>query len=475
MADLVSLKDRFPLIKTWVLCKQLNQSSIKNLGVPKTEQDKEERTQDKFTKCMVGLEILNRNGKLIGSNYEIKEAPSIKDLIFLVDVANVWPDKLVELEIWSNLTSLAARQAQTDNARYAQSKALELLSYFEKKKSDRFVYMSSQFYFSQACISLGEHLAQLLNSPIASSQTSKNKDKDDKGSRISMTSVSSKDVRTALRRDALNAFSDGAFYASKAENYDLCIHAARHFWNTALPYLKNVQERATLYDNIGEILASLQVAYKFKLPTGQSEMKSEQTATNQEQAKPDEKPKEIDAQKSKKRSDTAEGKKKSDTSKQESLGKIDQRSDANSALNVAQSTAVGVNVEETSGTGTNEDAFDDLTLRTVLYACSFQILIDKKEFEEALEQMDTALNDLPRTKHRLLVYRFKVIIKSKLGMDVQMDLQKFREESEKNLAQMYRKVALSSAKHSDAISCYQKAIEALSVSAFFLGFHFLFI
>ena len=81
MADLVSLKDRLPLIKTWVLCKQLNQSSIKNLGVPKVEQDKEERVQDKFTKCMVGLEILNRNGKLGGGNYEIKEAPSIKDLI----------------------------------------------------------------------------------------------------------------------------------------------------------------------------------------------------------------------------------------------------------------------------------------------------------------------------------------------------------------------------------------------------------
>jgi hypothetical protein len=38
--------------------------------------------------------------------------------------------------------------------------------------------------------------------------------------------------------------------------------------------------------------------------------------------------------------------------------------------------------------------------------------------------MEQALTDLPRTKHRMLIYRIKVITKSKLGLDVQMDLQK---------------------------------------------------
>ena len=64
--------------------------------------------------------------------------------------------------------------------------------------------------------------------------------------------------------------------------------------------------------------------------------------------------------------------------------------------------------------------------------------------------------------NQLLFYLFKVITKSKLGLDVQMDLQKFREESEKNLAQMYRKVGLSSIKHADTINSYQRAIEALN-------------
>lgn len=36
LSNLVNLKERFPLIKTWVLAKQLGLSPIKNLGISKT-------------------------------------------------------------------------------------------------------------------------------------------------------------------------------------------------------------------------------------------------------------------------------------------------------------------------------------------------------------------------------------------------------------------------------------------------------
>lgn len=135
-------------------------------------------------------------------------------------------------------------------------------------------------------------------------------------------------------------------------------------------------------------------------------------------------------------------------------------------------TATATGTQSTSGTKQSiatvfdplEDAYDDLTLRCVLYACYFQILLDRNEHNEALSQMEKALNDLPRTKHRMLIYRLKVLTKSRMGLEVQMDLQKFRDESEKNLAQMYRKVAISSLRHSDTIGSYQRAIETLSVS-----------
>jgi hypothetical protein len=99
-----------------------------------------ERAQDKYTKCMVGVEILNRNMKMQGlgsSSFEIKDAPSIRELIGLVDLAQPWPDRLIELELWSNLCVLASKAAnQTENVRYCHGKALETLSYFEKRKND---------------------------------------------------------------------------------------------------------------------------------------------------------------------------------------------------------------------------------------------------------------------------------------------------------------------------------------------------
>ena len=88
---------------------------------------------------MVSVEILNRNLKLPGglSSFEIKDTLTLKELISFVDQAYSWPDRLVELELWTNIAILAGKFGQTDNLRYAHSKTLESISYFEKnKKSD---------------------------------------------------------------------------------------------------------------------------------------------------------------------------------------------------------------------------------------------------------------------------------------------------------------------------------------------------
>ena len=83
---------------------------------------------------MVAVEIMNRNIKL--PNYEIKDGVSIKDSLVLIDQAFNWPDKLVELELWANLAVLAGKMNQTENLRFAHSKALSSISYFEKKKAE---------------------------------------------------------------------------------------------------------------------------------------------------------------------------------------------------------------------------------------------------------------------------------------------------------------------------------------------------
>lgn len=87
---------------------------------------------------MVGTEILNRNIRMqgMGANFEIKEAPSIRDLIGFIEAAQTWPDRLVELELWSNLCVLASKSGHTDSLRHCHGKALETLSYFEKRKNE---------------------------------------------------------------------------------------------------------------------------------------------------------------------------------------------------------------------------------------------------------------------------------------------------------------------------------------------------
>jgi hypothetical protein len=71
-------------------------------------------------------------------------------------------------------------------------------------------------------------------------------------------------LQLTLRRNALNAFADAASYAARAQNYHFVVHAARHFWNLSISYLQQPRERATLYENLMEILTSWQVVFKFK-------------------------------------------------------------------------------------------------------------------------------------------------------------------------------------------------------------------
>lgn len=324
----------------------------------------------------------------------------------------------------------------------------------------RELYKTSQLLLSQACISLGEHLAHLLHTNSLPQQPKHHKEKSDpinlnsSHSRMSNSVSSFKDIRLAIRREALNALADGASYAARAETYELVIHASRHYWNLCLPYLQQAQERAYLFDNLREILHSISLAYKFKpketpavtATTSKSPTENPESSNNNKSAETRSAPSENKNKKE------AKGKKKEDT---KSVSKVD------SAVEEKPSDVVNADSKSEAPFDPVQDSFDDLTLRCVLYACFFQILIDKQDYQEALEQMDASLGELPRTKHRLLIYRFKVITKSKLGMDVQMDLQKFREESEKNLAKMYRKVALSSLKQADTIQLYQRAIETL--------------
>jgi hypothetical protein len=103
-AKTINLKDRLPLIKTWVLAKQMMQSPIKNFGLQQNAVSacffeeisflmnqhgflflifcfaKPVRPQDKYTKALVAIEILDRNtANPDRANIDAKETPTIKE------------------------------------------------------------------------------------------------------------------------------------------------------------------------------------------------------------------------------------------------------------------------------------------------------------------------------------------------------------------------------------------------------------
>ncbi len=89
--------------------------------------------------------------------------------------------------------------------------------------------------------------------------------------------------------------------------------------------------------------------------------------------------------------------------------------------------------------------------------------MDKHSWHSALDVIDNALQVLPRTQHRLLLYKYRVLIKSKLGLSISMDMQKFREQGELALARMWKQVAIMAKKREHVINAYQQAIATLQV------------
>lgn len=78
-----------------------------------------------------------------------------------------------------------------------------------------------------------------------------------------------------------------------------------------------------------------------------------------------------------------------------------------------------------------------------------------------LKVLDEAVQVLPRTAHRLLIFKHMVIVKAKLGQNFTMEIQKFKDEREDYLAHMWFRLAQNSRNVCGELTCYQNAIQAL--------------
>ncbi|XP_008581370.1 PREDICTED: tetratricopeptide repeat protein 40, partial [Galeopterus variegatus] len=206
--------------------------------------------------------------------------------------------------------------------------------------------------------------------------------------------------RKQRRLAAAKAFTDSARFGGMAGSSALVMVAARHFWNTWLPLLSSAANRKKAKGAVQKIIGII----------------------NKTEAKKQEKGK---------------------------------------TLFLHQWPTADFQ----SG-GTTEGYFlpgaeDDLTLRAALYGLLFHSHADQDDWEGGLRVLDEAAQALPRTAHRLLIFKHMVIVKAKLGQNFSMEIQKFKDESEGYVASMWHRLALNSKHVHGELTCYHSAIRAL--------------
>nr|CAB3230219.1 tetratricopeptide repeat protein 40 [Phallusia mammillata] len=211
------------------------------------------------------------------------------------------------------------------------------------------------------------------------------------------------------RRQAMRSFVSSTQFAERAGNFTLVMASSRRWWNAALPLIPSPLERELLRQPLEVLLQSI--------------------------------------------FHTAASVQYSDETEEVSIGKgVVKVVEGESQDTSSAKQSVGVSLGDPS---------DDRTLRAAMYGVLFQTYADKGEWEEGLVVMDRALHHMPRTKHRLLLFKHRVIVKAKLGKNVQMDIAKFRDESEDYVSHMWHRVALCSCNTLEQLMAFQKSIEAL--------------
>ncbi|XP_009464689.1 PREDICTED: tetratricopeptide repeat protein 40 [Nipponia nippon] len=207
--------------------------------------------------------------------------------------------------------------------------------------------------------------------------------------------------RKHLRVAASKAFVQSARYAGEAGNGSLVMFAARHFWNTCLPLLGSPHDREQFKEPIEIILKNIIKAESKNTQEKKDVLPLHQWITKDFQ----------------------------------SIG-----------------LSVGCFVP---------GAEEDLTLRTSLYGLLFHMYADKADWDTALKVLDEAIQVLPQTRHRLLIFKHMATVKAALGRNFMMDIQKFRDESEDYLSHMWRHLVTVSRSIVGQLSCFQNAIVAL--------------
>ncbi|XP_066535415.1 cilia- and flagella-associated protein 46 isoform X2 [Hoplias malabaricus] len=188
-------------------------------------------------------------------------------------------------------------------------------------------------------------------------------------------------------------------YAEQAGSWTLCGTAARHYWNTCLPLLATPKQRQQLREPLELIVKAMTNTYP------QPGVAKRRIFVNHQ--------KEVPAE------------------------------------------------PMTLVLDTNGGAEEDLAVRAAMYNVLFHIYADGGNLKNGLKILDQGIREMPRSPHRVLLYKQRVLVKAQLGESIVLDMQRFTEEGERACAQMWHRVALCAKDLQQQRACYQNAIDTL--------------
>ncbi|XP_075034359.1 cilia- and flagella-associated protein 46 [Mixophyes fleayi] len=212
-----------------------------------------------------------------------------------------------------------------------------------------------------------------------------------------------------LRLSAIKAFEISARFGGEAGNLPLTLQAAKHFWHACSPLTVSAKERETLKDSVIGVIQALTEANK----------KHKQVSEN-------------------------------DTTLFHLWSTMDVQSCTLHSPDNPKATSIEL------------DHFnEELSLKAALYELLFNMYADKNDWESGLKVLDEAISILPRTRHRLVIFKHRVLVKARLGHNFFLDIQKFKDESEDYVSYIWHHVALTCTNTREQLACYMNAIDAL--------------
>ncbi|XP_058493509.1 cilia- and flagella-associated protein 46-like [Solea solea] len=221
--EMVSIAAKKQLVATWVQIKMLLQQQIDLKNYFKDERMNEEI----LMRVLVAVEMHQCNRTPRQMEFS---APSLTTLVTMASECS-WTDAVVELHVWCQLASLCYSAKDHGLVLCCTESALQLEEMAEKQIN------------TLPCV-LYDMIA--VNEMLSSAACSRG---------LSLVHESKGDLQTY--REAMKFILSSISYAEKANNPDLCLTAARHYWNTCLPLIQTPEERWTLKDDLEKILTAL--------------------------------------------------------------------------------------------------------------------------------------------------------------------------------------------------------------------------